>query len=170
MIKKFLKNRKSALPGALKIFVLALSLLTTVQVMAKDTTIVSGHVLADGEILYKGWTKLEKCDSVEVVFILSADKASIKICSIDLYGIYFSYSNETAVQKMESKTSYPSLEKKVVDGAVDYKHFWQSPNVWRLIVKDLGSNNVTGKLSYTYAFNTQAVDLGTGSIIFKEVK
>jgi hypothetical protein len=63
------------------------------------------------------------------------------------------------------------LKTNVVDGAVDYKHPWQSPNVWRLIVKGLGSDDVTGELNYTYAFNNNhAVNLGTESIVFKAVK
>jgi hypothetical protein len=117
--------------------------------------------LAEGEILYRGTTKLEKCDEVILSFVLSAGKDTAKNFSMELDGVYIRQ-NDGSIGKVTSTTTYYGSKAEVKVGGLDYKE-----NEFRITIKKgLGADIVTGEIKCTY----EGVDLGTASIEFKKVQ
>ena len=121
------------------------------------------------EILYRGFIKPVKCDSVVVYFVLSADKKTAKNYYFELYGIRVNYS------KIQNKQS-GSTTAEVKNGGMVY-----SDDKWSITIKQgLGANTVPGEFNYIYEhreYNAQQyrdiitlVDLGTTPIEFKRVQ
>jgi hypothetical protein len=125
--------------------------------------------LADGEILYRGSVKLEKCDEATVSFVLSAEKDTIKDVTFEFNGIYIE-SGDGTVRKVDSKSTY-GVSLAVKDGVLDYTYPWRGEK-WRInIKKGLGTNTVTGVVKCVYVVsNNQIEDLGTVPIELKKVE
>jgi hypothetical protein len=126
-------------------------------------------VLEEGESLYSGKTKLEKCDSITVSFVLSADKTIIKNISVDIQGIYVVNSRNNTTTKINTTSSYGGTCT-IEDGVFDFAWGFSEPD-FRLIVKDLVEGKAIGEVNYVFEVNrNQKEDLGTSSIAFEKVK
>ena len=125
--------------------------------------------LEEGEILYRGVVKLEKCDEAIISFVLNAQKDSLKNITFEFNGIYIKdgYGN---VRKVKSQNSY-SVTIAVKDGVVDYTYPWRGEN-WRInITEGLGTEIVRGEVKCVYAVNRDQIeDLGTTPIEFKKAE
>ena len=94
---------------------------------------------AEGEILYKGFTKLEKCDSTIVYFVLSEDKKIAKDYYFELYGVRVSGSI------IETKQSGGATTE-VRDGGMVY-----GDEKWNITIKQgLGLDTVSGEFHFVY--------------------
>jgi hypothetical protein len=124
--------------------------------------------LAEGEILYQGVTKLEKCDEAIVSFVLSAQKDTLKHVSFKLNGVYVQNRNGT-ISKVSSETSYSVVEA-VKDGIFDYTYPWRREN-WQISIKTgLGNDTVKGECKFIYVVSSNQIeDLGTVPMEFKKV-
>ncbi|MDR2126101.1 MAG: hypothetical protein LBP63_04660 [Prevotellaceae bacterium] len=126
--------------------------------------------LAEGEILYQGIVRLEKCDEAKVSFVLSAQKDTLKHFSIELNGVYVQKSSSGTLSKISSSDSY-SVAVAVKDGIVDYTYPWRGEN-WRISIKTgLGNDRVKGEFKFIYVVNSNQIeDLGTVPVEFKKVE
>jgi hypothetical protein len=131
--------------------------------------LAQGVKLDEGEILYQGVAKLEKCDEAIVSFVLSAKGDTIKDVSFELNGIYIDAGGGT-IRKVNSKSSFGVLLA-VTEGILDYTYPWRGEN-WRInIKKGLGTDTVTGEVKCIYVVsNNRIEDLGTASIEFKRIE
>jgi len=133
----------------------------------------SSYQLTEGEILYSGTAKLEKCDEVVFSFVLSATRDTVKKFSIEMNGIYVIERNG-AVSKITSKSTYDAVAE-VKDGVLDYTYPYRDEN-WRITIKQgLGNDTVAGEIKCVYVVNSspmnkQIEDLGTAPIEFKKVQ
>jgi hypothetical protein len=125
--------------------------------------------LAEGESLYSGKTKLEKCDSITVSFVLSADKTIIKNISVDIQGIYVVNTRDRTTSKIDTTSSYGGTCT-IADGVFDFK--WGYPETdFHLTVKDFMEDKAAGEVNYIYEVSSnQKENLGTASIAFEKVK
>jgi hypothetical protein len=130
---------------------------------------ISEPILAEGESLYSGKTKLEKCDSITVSFVLSADETIIKNISVDIQGIYVVNTQNNTTSKINTRSSYDGTCT-IVDGVFDFK--WGHPETdFHLSVKDFMEDKAAGEINYIYEVSSnQKEDLGTSSIVFEKVK
>jgi hypothetical protein len=127
------------------------------------------EVQQEAEILYTGITTLEKCDSVKVTFILSADKKTVKDFSIHYYGIYYRHAGSNEIKKITGESSFPHTEE-IINGSVNKKYEWQYPK-WHLQINGLTTDKVTGTFNCIYNLpGNTIVDLGTSTIIFKKAE
>jgi len=127
--------------------------------------------LAEGEILYRGTTKLEKCDEVILSFVLTAKKDTIKNFSVIMNGIYIIQSNGS-VNKRSTKTTY-GTKMAVKGGSLDYTHLniFDNKDFHIVIKQGLGADSVTGEFNFVYEVSrNQREDLGTAPIEFKRVQ
>ena len=117
--------------------------------------------LAEGEILYTGTTKLEKCDEAIFSFVLTADKDTIKNFSLELNGIYIEERNGE-LSKVTTKMSFDA-KAAVENGSVDFTQYF---GYFRITIKEgLGADIVTGELNCVYEVSReQREDLGTAPI------
>jgi hypothetical protein len=124
---------------------------------------------AEGEILYQGFTKLEKCDSTVVYFVLSEDKKIAKDYYFELYGIRVGGSLITTKQSGGATAE-------VRDGSVIYGN-----EKWNITIKQgLGLDTVSGEVHFVYEhrqYNSQfyrdeitLIDIGAAPIVFKKVE
>ena len=142
--------------------------LTRVTVTAANNELAA---LAEGEILYRGTTKLEKCDEATISFVLTANKDTIKNFSVLMDGIYVRQSNGS-ISKINSKTNY-GAKIAVKGGSLDYTHFNIYDNKdFRIIIKQgLGADSVSGEFNFVYEVSrNQREDLGTAPIELKRVQ
>ena len=125
--------------------------------------------LTEGEILYRGVVKLEKCDEAIISFVLSAKEDTLKNFSFELNGIYIQ-ANDGGLRKVSSKSTYGAVVA-VKEGVVDYTYPWRGED-WRIGIKEgLGAEIVQGEIKCVYAVNSNQIeDLGTASIEFKKVE
>ncbi|MDR1130178.1 MAG: hypothetical protein LBK96_04285 [Prevotellaceae bacterium] len=125
--------------------------------------------LAEGEILYRGAVKLEKCDEAIISFVLSAKGDTVKKVSFEFNGIYID-SGDGTVRKVNSKSSF-GVSLAVKDGILDYTYPWRGEN-WRInIKKGLGTGAVTGEVKCIYVVSSNQIeDLGTAPVEFKKTE
>jgi hypothetical protein len=123
--------------------------------------------LAKGEILYKGTTKLEKCDEAIFSFVLTANKDTVKNFSLNLNGIYVR-ENSGRLSKVSSKSSYDA-KAAVKNGSLDFKQYF---GYFHITIKEgLGADIVTGELNCVYEVNrNQRENLGTAPIELRNVQ
>jgi hypothetical protein len=139
---------------------------------AEEKTEASGvpeAALEEGESLYSGKTKLEKCDSITVSFVLSADKTILKNFSVDIQGIYVVNIRDKTTSKINTSSSYGGTCA-IEDGVFDFK--WGYPKTdFHLTVKEFTGDKAIGEVNYIYEVSSsQKEDLGTSSIVFEKVK
>ena len=121
--------------------------------------------LAEGEILYTGTTKLEKCDEAIFSFVLTENKDTLKNFSLELNGIYIQDRNGS-ISKVTAKSSFDA--KAVVEnGSVDFTQYF---GYFRITIKEgLGADSVRGELNCVYEVSRdQREDLGTALVDFKK--
>ena len=151
------------------LFLGVVATLMFVPVISAQTSQMKAPEPAEGEILYRGFTKLERCDSVIVYFILSSDKKIAKDYYFELYGIRVNYSTITTKQSGGATAE-------VKNGGMVY-----SSGKWKIIVEQgLGNETVPGEFHCIYEhrqYNSQqyrddiiSVDLGAAPIVFKKVQ
>jgi hypothetical protein len=131
--------------------------------------VVLAQTLEEGEILYQGVVKLEKCDEAIVSFVLNAQKDTIKNFSFELNGIYVRTISGT-MTKRTTKNTYGATAA-VSGGTVDYTYPWRGEN-WRIKIKQgLGTDTVMGEVKCVYAVSSDQIEnLGTAPIVFKKVE
>lgn len=133
------------------------------------TTFAQNRKLEKGEILYRGTTKLEKCDEATISFVLSAKRDTIKNFSFELNDIYIKEKNGS-LKKVTTKMTYDAFVE-VKDGVVDYTYPWRGEKWQIAIKKDLGEETVLGEVKCIYVVgNDQIEDLGTATVEFKKVE
>ena len=122
--------------------------------------------LDEGEILYRGITKLEKCDEAIFSFVLTANKDTVKNFSLELNGIYIQESSGR-LTKVNSKSSFDA-KAVVKNGSLDFTQYF---GYFRITIKEgLGADIMVGELNCIYEVNiNQREDLGTAPIEFKKV-
>jgi len=162
------KNRLNLRNVVKKVTILAVSFTFVPAILAQKPNLK----LAEGEILYRGITKLEKCDSVVVSFVLSADKKTAKEYYFQVYGIYIQTSNGT-LQKIDNTVSGGGTAE-VKTGGMVYED-WETPPNWRITVKQgLGGDTVKGEVNLVYLYRQTnpitRINLGTTPIEFKRVQ
>ena len=117
--------------------------------------------LAVGEFLYKGTTKLEKCDEAVFSFVLTANKDTVKNFSLELNGIYIQESSGR-LSKVNSQSSFDA-KAAVENGSLDFRQYFGYFHI--TIKKGLGADIVSGELNCVYEVNrNQREDLGTAPI------
>ena len=146
------------------LFVVAIATL-----MVTPAALAQEQKLAEGEILYRGVLKLEKCDEAIASFVFTPAKDTIYKVVFELKGIYID-PGDGAIRKVDSKASYSTLIP-VKDGGLDYTYPWRGED-WRISIKEgLGADMVTGEVKCIYAVsNNQIEDLGTVPVEFKRVE
>ena len=162
-IRKFLKN----------MIVAVATVTVSMAVQAQEPS------LAEGEVLYKGTTKLEKCDEVIFSFVLNEKKDTIKHFKVELNGIYINRNGNLTKTSTEIKYfgnyggTFSTRKVEVKDGGVDCKQSAGGDEFHIIIKQGLGDDIVKGEFNFVYVVNRspwQNEDLGTAPIEFKKVE
>ena len=161
-----MKIMKNAMIGMCVIAMVMVGQLISAQTTLQD--------LAEGEILYKGFTKLEKCDSVIVSFVLNSKENIVKKISIELTGIQVKEANGS-VTHITLKSTY-DVKVKVKEGVLDYSYSYNDQS-WQITIRQgLGSSFVTGEIQCDYLVSSidssdrQIKISGTAPIQLKRVQ
>jgi hypothetical protein len=144
-------------------------IVTAVAVTVGIAAQAQGTKPGEGEVLYRGIVKLEKCDEAIISFVLSAKADTLKNFSFELNGIYIK-GVDGSLKKVTSQSTY-SAAVAVTDGVVDYTYPWRGEN-WRIsIKKGLGTETAHGEIKCVYVVgNSQIEDLGTAPVEFKKIE
>ena len=136
---------------------------------------VSAQQLVEGEIMYEGTTKLEKCDTVLISFVMSADKKSISRFYYKFDGIHYQTTTNGIpnLKKLEEEGSHGGAVFRLKEDTIDSSAFIRfAPRKWQITIKNgWGTDVITGVFNLIYRLpNGQVVDLGTSSIELKKVE
>ena len=160
-----MKIMKSAMIGICVIVGVALGQPAFAQAAYRD--------LAEDEILYEGHTKLEKCDSVIVSFVLNSKENIARNFSIELTGIHVKETNGS-VTDITLKSIF-DVKAKVKEGVLDYSYSFNNQS-WQITIRQgLGSSLATGEIRCDYALSSISSDRqfkisGTAPVQFNKIR
>jgi len=135
--------------------------------------------LAAGEILYKGTTKLEKCDEVIFSFVLNEKKDTVKHFKVELNGIYINRNGNLTKTSTVIKYfgtfggTFITRECEAKNGGVDCTQSADGDKFKIIIKQGLGNDIVKGEFNFVYVVSRspwQVENLGTAPIEFKRVQ
>ena len=132
-----------------------------VTLMFVPSVLAQGSEPAEGEILYRGAIKLEKCDEAVVSFILCAGKDSVRYFAFEYNGVYVKETNGN-VTKRTTTEAYP-WKNELKGGVALIDSPYQK---WKIDIQEgLGSNAVTCVVKFFYI-----EDLGTVTVVLNKVE